>query len=139
MAANNQMSASFHTDTMSDRALPELSHHTFEGNSSEPPASIQSQSTGKRRGSSKATVQKPSTSTTPRKKTRPKCDGTCRHGTSCKYDFASKKDLKRHLLEGPLYQCNLCGKSFTRGDHLLRHQAGPRRCSSSAPPQDDLS
>lgn len=45
----------------------------------------------------------------------------------CSYGTSNKFDMKKHFLihtgERP-FQCNICGKKFSRNDHLKRHIKG---------------
>ncbi|KAG0282638.1 hypothetical protein BGZ96_000272 [Linnemannia gamsii] len=63
------------------------------------------------------------------------CPHKDRNGSKCKWSFARRHDLERHVVskhtKGKNFQCRTCGVECTRSDAFKRHLARNEQCSAA--------
>ncbi|KAK3841726.1 MAG: hypothetical protein J3R72DRAFT_368871 [Linnemannia gamsii] len=68
------------------------------------------------------------------------CPHKDKNGNKCKWSFARRHDLERHIIskhtKGKNFQCRTCGVECTRSDAFKRHLARNEQCNAGASAAD---
>ncbi|KAH7050437.1 hypothetical protein BKA57DRAFT_392754 [Linnemannia elongata] len=63
------------------------------------------------------------------------CPHKDKSGSKCKWSFARRHDLERHIIskhtKGKNFQCRTCGVECTRSDAFKRHLARNEQCNAA--------